>query len=138
MKRLIVARTLQGYCSIRLEYDNENTPRILEEQYARRLSAQGLVAQGDILSLTDEGIIRASNAHPTRSFECLKDLIIDAQKDGIHLYSIHDPTDHMLEEFGEWNMDEKNYELFCENVTSPASWHHLIDAEMIMRISMAA
>ena len=132
MPRMIAVRTYTGYRAARVEYDREDLLDTLHRHWATTMSMHGLVAQGDMLTLTEKGGMRVSNRGITRIAGGLTELLAISAHEGIHCLTVFDETTTTYDQFAEWNMTcEAGDDLFLENISEGGPWHHLIDGQKV-------
>lgn len=135
MPRMIAVKTYAGYRAARVEYDKEDLIGTLQQNWATTMSMHGLVAQGDMLTLSDKGGMRVSNRGITRVARDLVELIAICMREGVHSLSVFDETDTTYDQFADWNMTcEAGDDLFLENIAEAGPWHHIIDGQKVEQV----
>ncbi|WP_298847310.1 hypothetical protein [uncultured Salinicola sp.] len=132
MPRMIAVKTYAGYRAARVEYDKDELLGTLQRHWSTTMSMHGLVAQGDMLTLTEKGGMRVSNRGITRIAGDLTELLAISAREGIHCLTVFDETATTYDQFAEWNMTcEAGEDLFLENISEAGPWHHLIDGQKV-------
>lgn len=135
MPRMIAVKTSAGYRAARVEYDRDDLLDTLQKHWRTTMSMHGLVAQGDMLTLSNKGGMRVSNRSITRVARDLVELIAICMREGVHSLSVFDETDTTYDQFANWNMTcEAGDDLFLENISEAGPWYDICDSYLIQKI----